>query len=87
MYSYAYSKEQIEITKNCNALLSDVHACNVFFSMVPKLCFPPSMKTCSFKASYAIFVCKFEFKMTFSNRNDSGEMCFSSTQGIGENLG
>ena len=74
MYSYAYLNEWIEIPKNCNALLSDVYACNAFFSMIPKLCFPPSMKTCCLEALYAIFVYKFDFKITFCSGNEQIEI-------------
>jgi hypothetical protein len=40
-----------------------------FSSMVPKSFFFRSMKTCCLEASYAIFVWKFDFKMTFWSRN------------------
>jgi hypothetical protein len=46
----------LKFPKIPNAFLSDVHACNVFSSMVPKSCFLPNMKTCCLEALYAIFV-------------------------------
>jgi hypothetical protein len=74
LYSYAYSNGWIEICKNCNALCSHVHACNVFPSMVPKSFFQQSMKTCCVQAPYTIFVYKFYFKMIFSSGSEQIEI-------------